>query len=154
MRSCQQVQGTLLFLCRCIQQNLRHLQRSIKTDNLEGCWDGLDDLLQRSLLTLRSSSSSLPSDRETIILPVRLGGLGILSHGQVSPQARATSQESADRFLAPLLALPSDDTVPLTSQAARISQVVVAHHTALLDSLLPHQQFSLANDVSPWPRCP
>jgi hypothetical protein len=66
-----------------------------------------------------------------------------------SPYARAASQESADCFLAPLLALPFDDTIPLTSQAAGIYQAVVARHTVLSIPFPPHpQQSSLADDVS------
>jgi hypothetical protein len=142
-------QSALLLLRQCIQQNLRHLQRSLKTDDLDGCWDDLDSMLQRSLLILRSSPRSLITDADIISLPTRLGGLGILSHAEVAPHAHAASIESADRFLAPLLELPLvDETIPLTSQRTRCAQVLEARHSALLSSLPPLQQESLVKNAS------
>jgi hypothetical protein len=141
-------QSAFILTKRCIQQNLRHLQRQLKTDDLTEVWHQLDSLFQHTILTLRSSPRSLPTDASIISLPVRLGGLGILSHAEISPHARAASDEAADRFLSSILGLPSDDTIPLTSQSSRVSQVLVTRHLSLLSSLTPHQQASLQENAS------
>jgi hypothetical protein len=132
-------QPALLLLRQCIQHNLRHLQRCLKTIDMPHCWDELDRELQHSLLVLRSSPRSLPTDSQIISLPTRLGGLGILSFDEVAPHARAAALESADRFLAPLLGLPlDDDDTPLTSQRTRCATVLETRHATLLSSLPPH----------------
>jgi hypothetical protein len=40
----------LLVLRQCLQQNLRHLQCSLRSDNLEHLWERLDDSLANSVL--------------------------------------------------------------------------------------------------------
>jgi hypothetical protein len=109
-------------------------------------------MLQRSLLVLRSSPRPLLTDADIITLPARLGGLGILSHAKMSPEARAASVESSTRFLSRILNLPSlppvDEDIPLTSQRTRCAKVLEAQHATLLSSLSPHQQESLLENAS------
>jgi hypothetical protein len=42
-------QHVLLVLRVCVQQNLRHLQRSLKSDDLVHLWDKLDTTLREAL---------------------------------------------------------------------------------------------------------
>ena len=86
-----------------LQQDLRHLQRSLRIDDLPACWDELDHGLCSSLLALRGSPRRLNTDTDLVTLPARLGGLGILSHSKCSPHAFAATPEAADLALAPLL---------------------------------------------------
>jgi hypothetical protein len=75
-------QHALLVLRQCLQQNLRHLQRSLHSDDLEHLWERLDASLGNSVRRIRAAASVAPSlavDNALISLPVKLGGLGILS---------------------------------------------------------------------------
>jgi hypothetical protein len=123
--------------------------RSPSTGYIPRVWNDLDLLLQNTLLTLRSSPRSLPSDSSIITLPVRLGGLGILSHSEVSPLPRAASNKTADRFLAPLLGIPiNDDSISIEKQSSRVAEVVKARHSLLQSTRSPIEQLSLAENAS------
>jgi hypothetical protein len=77
-------QHPLLVLRQCLQQNLRHLQRSLHSDDLEHLWERLDASLGNSVRRIRAGASVAPSlavDNALISLPVKPGGLGILSLG-------------------------------------------------------------------------
>jgi hypothetical protein len=78
----------LLVLRVCVQQNLRHLQRSLKSDDLVHLWDKLDTILRDAVIRIRAhprhADNSL--DATLISLPIKMGGLGILSYKTVAPQ--------------------------------------------------------------------
>ena len=112
-------QHALLLLRFCIQQDLRHLQRTLKTDDLPGCWDDLDGALLDSALLIRSSPRRLATDADLVTLPARLGGLGVLSHTECAPLAYKASSDAADAALAPVLLLDIDDDRPLVTQRMR-----------------------------------
>jgi hypothetical protein len=85
-------QHTLLVLRQCLQQTLRHLQRSLRADDLGHLWERLDASLAKSVRKIRAAASPLPSlaiDDALIALPVKLGGLGILSFKTCAPLAFA-----------------------------------------------------------------
>jgi hypothetical protein len=83
-------QHVLLVLRVCVQQNLRHLQRSLKSDDLVHLWDKLDTTLREAL---RNSSASLRSPDPTAslrlcgqvadVLPLGHSSLGCLFLGRV-----------------------------------------------------------------------
>ena len=112
-------QHALLLLRFCIQQDLRHLQRTLKTGDIPGCWDKLDDALLASALLIRSSPRRLATDADLVTLPARLGGLGILSHAECAPLAYKAGSDAADLALAPVLLLDVDDERPPVTQRAR-----------------------------------
>jgi hypothetical protein len=112
-------QHALLLLRFCIQQDLRHLQRTLRTDDLPGVWDDLDAALLDAALLLRSSPRRLDTDADLVTLPARLGGLGVLSHAECAPLAFASGSEAADRALAPALLLDVDDDKAVVTQRAR-----------------------------------
>ena len=125
-----------------MQQNLRHLQRSLESDDLVYQWDKLDTILRDAVIRIRG----LPSRAEhtlhatLISLPVRMGGLGILSYKTVAPQAYAAASEAADSTLAPILTPESfrDSTQPIT-QHQRCQEIFVGNREALLGSLTPER---------------
>ena len=92
-------QEALLLLRQCISSNLRHLQRSLRTDDLVDPWGQIDLAILASFHHLRASPRRLDSDAELTTLPARLGGMGLFSHAEVAPHARAAMAESADILL-------------------------------------------------------
>jgi hypothetical protein len=99
-------QHALLVLRQCLQQNLPHLQRSLRSHDLGHLWERLDASLANSVPRLRAAASPAPSlavDDALIALPVKLGGLGVLSFKTCAPLAYAAASEASDTLLAPLL---------------------------------------------------
>jgi hypothetical protein len=151
-------QEALLLLRTCLQANLRHLQRSLKTDDLVDPWVALDDALLARVLAIRSSPRRLSSDAGLVSLPARMGGLGVLSHQEVAPLARAAMAESADILLAVAFAhldssleAPEESAPPL-SQRARCQVVFEARREVLLASLDPALRPSVLDNASPVAR--
>jgi hypothetical protein len=54
-------QHALLVLRVCVQQNLRHLQRSLKSDDLVHLWDKLDTTLREALRNSSCDSFGFPA---------------------------------------------------------------------------------------------
>jgi hypothetical protein len=80
-------QHALLLVRRCLQGRLRHLRHAV--------------------LKLRGErTEEQPLDQALVQLPLRLGGLGILSHRDCAPHARRAMQERADGLLERVLPLP------------------------------------------------
>ncbi len=102
-------QHRLLLLRQCFQQDLRHLQRSLKTAELTDEWKRLDGAIQGLASSLRGRVTDMDRerremlDRELMTLPARLGGLGLLSHEECSPHAYASANEDADFELGRIL---------------------------------------------------
>ena len=127
---------SLLLLRSCLQQDLRHLQRSLKTDDLIDQWAKLDDALFTHVKSLRASPNG-PRDDEVISLPARFGGMGVLSHRECAPHAYKAASESADAVLAPLFGdLRGDQTEDsFRSQGERCVEALTARREELLASL-------------------
>jgi hypothetical protein len=75
-------QHALLLLRICFQQDLRHLQRTLDTSELQHLWASLDQQLQELAFRISGARhTSIPDDNGLRIdvslttLPVRLGGL-------------------------------------------------------------------------------
>jgi hypothetical protein len=85
-------QHALLVLRQYLRQNLRHLQRSLRSDDLGHLWERLDASLANSVRRIGAAAFTALSqtvDNALITLPVRLGGLGILSFTTCSPLVSA-----------------------------------------------------------------
>jgi hypothetical protein len=82
-------QHSLLVLRVCVQQNLRDLQRSLKSDGLVHLWDRLDALLRDAVIRIRGLPCHTDHllDAAVISLPIKMAGLGILSFKTVAPHA-------------------------------------------------------------------
>ena len=154
-------QEALLVLRHCLASNLRHLQRSLRTDDLPGAWDRLDEALLARFLAIRSSPRRLVSDAGLVSLPARLGGMGLLSHAEVSPHARAAMAESADAQLKVALAAsdPVDPAVDVedepalpTSQRARCQTAFIERREVLLASLPSTDRAAVLDNASPIAR--
>jgi len=113
-------QHALLLLRQCIQQDLRHLQRTMAIHpTIDGEWARLDEGLWDEVRRIRGRTSNRQGDRQELentimALPLRLGGMGLLSHRAVAPLASAASNEASDRQIDSFLSLlPLDTAVPL-----------------------------------------
>lgn len=135
-------QHALLLLRYCVQQDLRHLQRSLRTVDLPDCWTPLDDALLETALLLRASPRRLDTDADLVTLPTRMGGLGLLSHSECAPHAYAAAADAADQTLGPALGLDVDDDLQVVPQRERCQKAFVARHGQLLSRLS-----GLARDV-------
>jgi hypothetical protein len=134
-------QHALLVLRVCVQQNLRHLQRSLKSDDLVHLWDKLDTTLREAVARIRGLPRPTDQlDAAVISLPIKMGGIGILSYKTVAPQAYAAASEAADTTLAPILnpgTLPA--STQLITQHQRCQEIFTGNKEALLGSLTPEQ---------------
>jgi hypothetical protein len=120
---------------------LRHLQRSLKSDDLVHLWDKLDSILREAVARIRGLPCSTDQlDAAVISLPIEMGGLGILSYKTVAPHAYAAASEAADTTLAPILtpgSLPA--STQLITQHQRCQEIFAGNKEALLGSLTPEQ---------------
>ena len=97
-------QHALLLLRQCLQQDLRHLQRTLRTDDIMEEWDSLDEVLWAEVKRMRGRLiEDEPQKEETskrmCQLPARHGGLGLLSHRACAPHAHAAASETADELV-------------------------------------------------------
>jgi hypothetical protein len=107
-------QHALLVLRVCVQQNLRHLQRALNSDDLAHLWDKLDTTLREAVARIRGLPRPTDQlDAAAISLPIKMGGLGILSYKTVAPHAYAAASEAADTTLAPIL---TPESLPASTQ--------------------------------------
>jgi hypothetical protein len=143
-------QHALLLLRQCMQQDLRHLQRCLVSDDLELEWKKLDGILWRAALRLRSSSEPpdpMERDFDIMSLPVKLGGLGLLSYRTCAPLAYAAASETSDKLLEPLLGPPPspptltdpEDPESISPQRNRCGKAFEAQQETLLNTLDDHQ---------------
>ena len=101
-------QHALVLLRQCIQQDIRHLQRTLKTDDIMDAWERLDSRLHKEIKRMTAGGDKNGSMEQSLLnLPARLGGLGVLSHKDCAPLARHAATEAADieldRILGPAL---------------------------------------------------
>jgi len=101
-------QTALILLRTCLQQNLRHLQRTLKTDDLLDIWDELDEAIWSEVERLRGRTGPDSEEGRKLAielthLPARLGGLGLLSHRDCAHHAYAAANEASDVIIGGLL---------------------------------------------------
>jgi hypothetical protein len=142
-------QHALLLLRMAVQQDLRHLQRILKSDDLSDRWRRLDDILWDAARRIRGASTPLGGEADSTLLslPVRMGGLGLLSHQQCAPHAYAASLELADSALGPALSLEDGPAEP-KSQRERCQQAFTDTWTKLLEELDEHRRQSVVEASS------
>lgn len=133
-------QHALLLLRFCIQQNLRHLQRSLRTDDLKEYWEKMDQELWDEVQRMRTRQTE-GSEAENMLgkklshLPARFGGLGLLSFTDVAPLANKAAAAQADKYLANIFALDLPDEAPTPSQRELCSSMWEHQQTAILEGL-------------------
>ena len=147
-------QHALLVLRTCLQQNLRHLQRSLQSGDLSHLWQRLDSAIFNAARRIRAGDQDFlqQQDNALLSLPVRLGGLGLLSFNACAPHAYTAASEASDILLAPLLAdhgvpLPTEVTTLIT-QRERCQKTFLATRDNLLDSLSPLGQAHIVESGS------
>ncbi len=91
------------------QQDLGHLQRSLPSGDLGNLWRRLDRSLLASITKIRSAEHLGPLDTALVTLPIKLGGLGVLSFETCAPHAFQAAAESADLVLALAISTPGVD---------------------------------------------
>jgi len=121
-------QHALLILRQCLQQDLRHLQRTLKTDDLDGVWDELDNRLIGETRRMRArvgddGESLAELDRIMAQLPARHGGLGLLSHSACAPHAYAAAAEASDIVVHSIFELTAPDEQVRKSQSERCKEM-------------------------------
>jgi hypothetical protein len=129
---------------------LRHLQRSLKSDDLVHLWDKLDTTLREAVARIRGLPRPTDQlDAAIISPPIKMGGLGILSYKMVAPHAYAAASEAADTTLAPILT-PGTLTAStqLTTQHQRCQEIFTGNMEALLGSLTPEQAKAVVESSS------
>jgi hypothetical protein len=102
-------QHSLLLLRQCIQQELKHLQRCLVTDDIMDVWKRLDRSIWNTVNQLRGARNDNEDETRTEItntlysLPVRLGGLGLTSYETCAPPAFAAACDVSDMLLESLI---------------------------------------------------
>jgi hypothetical protein len=101
---------------------------------------------------IRAASSLAPSlavDNALITLPVKLGGLGILSLQTCAPRAFAAASEASDTLLAPLLGHDTDTAnQTILSQRERCQEAFLASRDSLFEFLDPRSAKSVIEAAS------
>jgi hypothetical protein len=92
-------QEGLLLLRQCLNQDLKHLLRSLDTVGLEDLWKRLDRSFYAYTDNLRACRSNKDTDHEIYSLPISLGGCGIISHLEIRDSARLASQTASKYVL-------------------------------------------------------
>ncbi|KAI5448753.1 hypothetical protein NCC49_000787, partial [Naganishia albida] len=154
-------QHALLVLGKCMQQDLRHLQRCLVSDDLVELWQRLDQAIWRAALRIRGSREEAGLDTSALdeailALPARDGGLGLLSHEQCAPLAFAAAAETSDHLLEPLLGPPasppkltdSDDPNSIAPQKVRCAEMFKAKRDTLLSTLDAQQSKTIIESAS------
>ncbi len=147
---------------QCIRQDLRHLRRCLPDHPLINAqWTRLDQALWNEVRRLRGRVNQRQGDRQELedailSLPLRLGGLGVLSHLSVAPHALAASNEAGDRHIDAFMNIsPSDQGSPppaVKSQHERCQDMWETTQTDLIDTLDDTERKLLAEAASPLGR--
>lgn len=156
-------QHALLLLRNCLQQDLRHLQRCLQSDDLALLWERLDKAIWQVALRIRGSTSDAePSDIDFALLslPVRKGGLGLLSHQECAPLAYGAASDASDHLLEPLLGPPPqppelsdrDNEDSITPQRVRCEKAFELKKEALFSNLNDHQIKTIIESASGFGR--
>lgn len=147
-------QHALLLLRLSIQHKLRHLQRTLPaTEEILNAFKNLDQLLLKTVLKLRGSRNTEETfDSRIITLPVKLGGLGILSHSVIAPHARQASIEQSDSIIQKIRlsrhSLRNFTEPTLTSQRERTKPVIQKQHDELIADLPPAARIAFMDNHS------
>ncbi|EAL19915.1 hypothetical protein CNBG0010 [Cryptococcus deneoformans B-3501A] len=147
-------QHALLLLRFCIQQNLRHLQRSLRSDDLVDLWERLDTMLWEEVKRMRMRQREDTVEEEALgrsltKLPARLGGLGLLSFKDVAPLAYRSAAEASDTLLdnLGLLSSPEEPPTPVP-QRTRCAELWESQQEAILRNLGDTERKRLTENAS------
>jgi len=116
---------------------------SLPSGGLGHLWRRFDCSLLALIARIRSAEHPGPQDTAIITLPIRLGGMGVLSFDTCAPLASQAAAESADLVLTPLLSLNHQEATesiisrsgPIRSEEFDINVVSLASQAALAAAL-------------------
>ncbi|TIA67872.1 hypothetical protein E3P91_04199, partial [Wallemia ichthyophaga] len=146
-------QHQLLLLHRCVQMELRHLQRTLRTDDMLSEWAPLDIALHNKVKDLRGSPRVQGLDGWVIGMPIRHGGMGIPAHSCLAPIAYRCMEDMADRTLVPIFN-PEDvvDEQPLALQRQKAEEFYESEIGKVVPTLSRDQQNVLMDSSSKFGR--
>ncbi|OCF56745.1 hypothetical protein L486_05599 [Kwoniella mangroviensis CBS 10435] len=125
-------QHALLILRQSLQQKLRHLLRTLRSD----------DITELVPATVKDR------DRTLLGLPATLGGIGLSSHRETAPLAYQAATALATKVLAPIVDLLEEDSVDHTSQRELCREAAQIKQTELLASLHFRDRMSILESSS------
>lgn len=131
-------QHALLLLRQCLQQDLRHLQRSLKVDDIADAWGILDDRLRLEVRWLRGNrdeDGESEKDGRLIPLPVRLGGVGVLSYVDCAAHAYAAASQAADTTMDAIINRANGEREEAKSQRERCQAMFEQQRDSLVEGL-------------------
>ncbi|ADV23184.1 Hypothetical protein CGB_F6630C [Cryptococcus gattii WM276] len=146
-------QHALLLLRFCVQQNLRHLQRSLKSDDLKDYWEKMDQELWNEVQRMRTRQTE-GSEAENMLgkklshLPARFGGLGLLSFTDIAPLAYKAAVAQSDKHLANIFNLDTSDNTPTPTQRELCASLWDLQQTTILEGLNDPQRKRLIENAS------
>ena len=143
-------QHALLILRTCLLPRLRHLLRTISPEGTQDVWTRLDDAVKAAVTALRWAPGRTESDEidHTLIsLPIRLGGLGLLSYADTRQHAAEAAAELSNTVLATLTdAIPA----PLTtkSQRDRCAEMFLEQREKMMEDLTVPERMTIVENAS------
>lgn len=152
-------QHALLVMRLSLQNKLRHLMRTLNPTAIYDLWASLDKQHWEAVSKIRSSPTRLDTDPELFSLPVKLGGLGILSYEECSVHAWESARASSSVLLQKIPSLEvlfsedSDHLDPtalenIVPQRIRCHKAFLARQEKLFERLAPEQRHSIADNCS------
>lgn len=143
-------QHGLLLLRISLQHRLRHLLRSLPaSDECKTEWLRLDMATQQAVLRMRGRSQApTPLDASILALPLRKGGLGLLSAVDTAAHAREASIQSSDTVLDSFLNTNRMESAQIKTQRDRCAEVLDSQHRELANKLQGNQLLQFADNHS------
>lgn len=159
LRGSLHFQSALLILRKCISADLRHLQRTLRTDDMLDEWNDLDIALWDEIKHLRGRQDiegpdGLEDDcvgRAVTALPSRYGGLDLLSHRDVAPLARAAYIESSDLEIDRIFSIKSQtsrEEIQPRSQKERCKEMWEGQRDELMRRVDPVRAMGMLENAS------
>jgi hypothetical protein len=140
--------ASLTIFRKCYQQDLRHLQRSLDTHDIQHVWTRLDAAYSKTIKNMRASKRSGKYDDELIHLPVKMGGMGVLSHREVSLHARAASIANSDKVIAGILDQESEEVADNRGQGVRCTEALEARRNRMIAGMDDLERKSMVENAS------
>lgn len=138
-----------LLLSFCLSQNLRHLQRQLSPSGLSDTWKKWDDALFACVERIRCTPYTKETDKRIFSLPIRFGGLGILSHQELNTIAYGAYSDSSDYFLNLLNDNENRTTLTIESQRSRSNKLFSEQYENLISSLSEEDQVAFVDSNNP-----
>lgn len=141
-------QHALLILRLSLQQNLRHLMRTLDTADIADAWDELDEQLWEALRRIRNAQHRPETDAAVMSLPLKMGGCGLLSYRECAPHARTAARQSSAAVLAEADGRTPDDASLMISQGERCRTAFQRRRQQLMEQLDGYERRQLLDNAS------